>query len=178
MYILLFIRSCIVNLKLFRVVGNTLRLKPASYAELGKIGKMLHSVDSMGQTLSDLIHNATASTAALKHGAFSFQASPISRLILFTSNSCSIFARMNSIVVFMYFGGPGQIYPDIAFIIFHSLFMGALHFNFSTQMREKRRRSSNRMSNLKPIYRVTRKKVHQIFMGFLPKSHDKITYRI
>ena len=75
----------------------------------------------------------TAYQASLKHGALSLSASPISRILIFTSNICLIFARMNCIIVFMYFWGPGQFYPGIVFILLHAIMMGALHHILSSE---------------------------------------------
>jgi hypothetical protein len=82
-------------------------------------------------SLLSLSWSFTAYNAALKNGALSVQTSPISRIILFFSNMCLIFARMNCIVVFMYFWGPGQFYPGIVFILLHMFMMSVLHYNFS-----------------------------------------------
>ena len=73
----------------------------------------------------------TAYNATLKNGALSVETSLLSRIFLFIYNMCLIFARMNCIVVFMYFWGPGQFYPGIVFILLHTVMMSVLHYKFS-----------------------------------------------
>ena len=91
----------------------------------------MFSFSSWFLSLLSLSWSFTAYSATLKKGALSVDVSPISRIILFTSKLCLIFARMNCIILFMYFWGPGEFYPGIALIVLHTLIMGALHYNFS-----------------------------------------------
>ena len=69
--------------------------------------------------------------AALKMGAISIQTNCLGRILLFLSNLLLIFPRMNCIVLFMYWWGPGQFYPGIIAILVHAFLMGVLHIVFS-----------------------------------------------
>jgi len=81
-------------------------------------------------SLFSLAWSFTSYNAAMKKGALSIDVNPIGRILIFFSNLCLIFVRMNFIIFFMYAWGPGQFYPGVIFIVVHVLMMGLLHIMF------------------------------------------------
>ena len=66
----------------------------------------------------------------MKNGALSLDVNPVGRGLVFLSNLCLVFVRMNFIVFFMYSCGPGQFYPGVVAILVHTFLMGSLHIWF------------------------------------------------
>ena len=85
------------------------------------------SFSSWFASLLSLAWSFTAYNAALKKGAISIQANFMGRILVFLSNLLLIFARMNCIVLFMYYWGPGQFYQGVILIVCHAFLMGLLH---------------------------------------------------
>ena len=81
-------------------------------------------------SLFSLAWSFTAYNAAMKNGALSLDVNPVGRGLVFLSNLCLIFVRMNFIIFFMYSYGPGQFYPGVVAILVHVLLMGSLHISF------------------------------------------------
>ena len=63
-------------------------------------------------------------------GAMSPDVNPIRKGLVFLSNLCLIFVRMNFLIFFMYSWGPGQFYPGVIAILAHVIIMGSLHMLF------------------------------------------------
>ena len=69
----------------------------------------------------------TSFSAEQKNGALDISWNLVSRMMLFLSNLLLIFARMNSLVLFMYYHGPGQFYPGMLWLFGHVLLMMFIH---------------------------------------------------
>eukprot|EP00092_Neocalanus_flemingeri_P000294 GFUD01000314.1.p1 GENE.GFUD01000314.1~~GFUD01000314.1.p1 ORF type:complete len:859 (-),score=190.48 GFUD01000314.1:80-2656(-) len=78
-------------------------------------------------SIVSLAWSYTSYIAEEKEGALALTWDPASRLVLFISNLLLIFARMNCIVLFMFYFGPGQIYPGMFFLLGHIILMMAIH---------------------------------------------------
>ena len=72
----------------------------------------------------------TAHKATYKHGALDLTVSPLSRAVLFLSDLLFIISRMNCLIIYMYWFGPGQFYPGIVFLMIHLIIMIVLHIIF------------------------------------------------
>jgi len=70
----------------------------------------------------------TSYSAAQKDGALDLTWSPVGRLLLLLSNLFLIFSRINSLVLFMYFWGPGEFKPGMILILGHVLLMMFVHY--------------------------------------------------
>jgi hypothetical protein len=70
----------------------------------------------------------TSYSAAQKDGALDLSWSPVGRLLLFVSDLFLIFSRINSLVLFMYFWGPGEFKPGMLLILGHVLVMMLVHY--------------------------------------------------
>ena len=70
----------------------------------------------------------TSYSAEQKDGALDITSNLVARLMLFLSNLLLIFARMNSLVLFMFFWGPGQFYPGMVVIFVHVVIMMSIHW--------------------------------------------------
>ena len=70
----------------------------------------------------------TSNTADQKKGALDMAWDPVPRMLLFFSNLFLVFARINCLVVFMYYWGPGKFYPGMIAISLHVMIMMAIHF--------------------------------------------------
>ena len=70
----------------------------------------------------------TTYAAEQKDGALDLTWNPAGRILLFCSNLCLIFARINSLVLFMYFWGPGEFKPGMIWIFIHVLLMMCVHY--------------------------------------------------
>ena len=69
----------------------------------------------------------TSYSAEQKDGALDLTWNPFGRVILFLSNIFLIFSRINSLVLFMYYWGPGEFYPGMIWIFFHVVLMMGVH---------------------------------------------------
>ena len=78
-------------------------------------------------SIISLAWSITSNVADQKRGALDMDWNPIPRIILFFSNLCLVFARINSIVVFMYYWGPGEFKPGMIAIGIHILIMMIIH---------------------------------------------------
>jgi hypothetical protein len=85
---------------------------------------------SMLSSILSLAWSFTAHKARYKDGALDLTVSPISRVVLFFSDLLFILSRINFLVLFMYFFGPGQFYPGIIFLVSHSVIMMFFHVYF------------------------------------------------
>ena len=70
----------------------------------------------------------TTYSAEQKDGALDMTFNPSGRILLFISNLCLIFARINSLVLFMYYWGPGEFKPGMFWIFVHVIVMMLVHY--------------------------------------------------
>ena len=85
---------------------------------------------SMLSSIISLAWSFTAHKAIYKDGALDLTVSPVSRVVLCASDLLLILSRLNFIILFMYYFGPGIFFPGVIFLIFHSLLMILLHMIF------------------------------------------------
>ena len=78
-------------------------------------------------SILSLAWSYTSYIADQKDGALGLTWDPASRLVLFISNLLLIFARMNCLVMFMFYFGPGDIYQGMLFILCHVFVMMMIH---------------------------------------------------
>ena len=90
---------------------------------------------SLASSMISLAWSFTAYKATYKRGALDPDVAPISRAVLFISDLLLILPRINCIVLFMYYFGPGQFYPGIIFLVIHFLCMIILHNCFSNDLK-------------------------------------------
>ena len=81
-------------------------------------------------SLISLSWSFTSYHSVMKKGAMSPDVNPIRKGLVFLSNLCLIFVRMNFVIFFMYSWGPGQFYPGVIAILAHVIIMGSLHMLF------------------------------------------------
>ena len=84
----------------------------------------------MLSSIISLAWSFTAHKAIYKDGALDLTVSPVSRVVLCASDLLLILSRLNFIILFMYYFGPGIFFPGVIFLIFHSLLMILLHMIF------------------------------------------------
>ena len=78
-------------------------------------------------SIISLTWSYTSYVAEQKDGALALTWAPAGRCILFVSNLLLIFARMNCIVLFMFYFGPGNVYHGMCFLFGHIILMMAIH---------------------------------------------------
>ena len=78
-------------------------------------------------SIVSLAWSYTSYIADQKGSALSLTWDPTSRIVLFISYLLLIFARMNCIVLFMFYFGPGSFYPGMLFLICHIILMMIIH---------------------------------------------------
>ena len=78
-------------------------------------------------SIISLAWSITSNVADQKRGALDMDWNPTPRILLFLSNLCLVFARINSIVVFMYYWGPGEFKPGMIAIGIHVVIMMTIH---------------------------------------------------
>eukprot|EP00092_Neocalanus_flemingeri_P002492 GFUD01002668.1.p1 GENE.GFUD01002668.1~~GFUD01002668.1.p1 ORF type:complete len:898 (+),score=192.55 GFUD01002668.1:90-2783(+) len=78
-------------------------------------------------SIVSLAWSFTSYVAEQKDGALALTWDPVSRLVLFVSNLLLIFARLNCLVLFAFYFGPGNIHQVMLFLLCHIIFMMAIH---------------------------------------------------
>ena len=81
----------------------------------------------------------TANTADQKKGALDMAWDPVPRMLLFLSNLFLVFSRINCLVIFMYYWGPGKFYPGMIAISLHVMIMMVIHFKSLAQIQDGKR---------------------------------------
>ena len=110
----------------------------------------------------------TTYSAEQKDGALDLTWNPAGRILLFVSNLCLIFARINSLVLFMYFWGPGEFKPGMFWLLIHVLVMMLVHY-YTLYYRIKEYDSPNKtddsnnrnMSDQNPDFENLKKNEHE-----------------
>ena len=82
---------------------------------------------SFAFSIISLAWGFTSYSAEQKDGALDFTWNPFARILLFLSNLLLIFSRINSLVLFMYYWGPGEFYPGMIWLFLHVVLMMGVH---------------------------------------------------
>ena len=86
---------------------------------------LLLSAVSFLFSIISLSWSYTSYVAEQKYGVLG--PTSVGRIVLFFSNLLMIFARMNCIVLFMFYFGPGNVYPGMILLVFHIILMMMIH---------------------------------------------------
>ena len=75
---------------------------------------------------------------------------PVPRMLLFLSNLLLVFARINSIVFFMYSWGPGEFKPGMIAIGIHIFIMMVIHLkSLKSTLRKERKKNEQSLTKEK-----------------------------
>ena len=76
---------------------------------------------------------------------------PVPRIILFFSNLLLVFARVNSIVIFMYYWGPGEFKPGMFAITIHIIIMMGIHLRSLNPLHKLKNDNMDKWKKLRVI---------------------------
>ena len=85
---------------------------------------------SASSSILSLAWAFTTHKAAYKQGALDLTDAPFSRATLLLSALLLIISRVNCLILFMYYFGPGEFYPGMVFLFVHLILMICLHLIF------------------------------------------------
>eukprot|EP00092_Neocalanus_flemingeri_P035017 GFUD01038105.1.p1 GENE.GFUD01038105.1~~GFUD01038105.1.p1 ORF type:complete len:802 (-),score=121.00 GFUD01038105.1:102-2483(-) len=103
-----------------------------------EMGFILLSKASFVFSVLSIAWSFTSFNAVQKDGSIDLAWDPLSRLCLLLSNLLLIFARINCIILFMYYFGPGKFFPGMIAIMVHALVMAVLHHLVVQKQTEKK----------------------------------------